>query len=174
MRTWLTDGGDVRRVELVVGESAQQTGLAHAGVPDEEQPEQDVVLLGHAASRGACSWAGRGASAAAPSAHGRPGPPPGSAGGSRSPEARGEGSSAADARGTLWRECSSALPFCWGARNAVARGLLCSALPALLLGREECCGARAALAARLLWREDYPCAVARELPSCCGARCTAG
>lgn len=43
----LTDGGDVRGVELVVGEAAQQAGLAHPGVPDQQQPEQHVVLLRH-------------------------------------------------------------------------------------------------------------------------------
>lgn len=48
----LTDGGDVRGVELVVGEAAQQAGLAHPGVPDQQQPEQHVVLLRHGWARG--------------------------------------------------------------------------------------------------------------------------
>lgn len=43
----LTDGGDVRGMELVVGEAAQQAGLAHPGVPDQQQPEQHIVLLRH-------------------------------------------------------------------------------------------------------------------------------
>ena len=47
----LTDGGDVRGVELVVGEAAQQAGLAYPGVPDQQQPEQHIVLLRH-------GWAG--------------------------------------------------------------------------------------------------------------------
>lgn len=49
----LTDGGDVRGVELVVGEAAKQAGLAHPGVPDQQQPEQHIVLLRH-------GWAGGG------------------------------------------------------------------------------------------------------------------
>lgn len=49
----LTDGGDVRGVELVVGEAAQQAGLAHPRVPDQEQPEQHIVLFRH-------GWAGEG------------------------------------------------------------------------------------------------------------------
>lgn len=49
-RPWpppLTDGGDVRGVELVVGEAAQQAGLAHPGIPNQQQPEQHIVLLRH-------------------------------------------------------------------------------------------------------------------------------
>lgn len=46
-----TDGRDVRRVELVVSEAAQQAGLAHAGVPDEQQAKEHVVLLGHGGGR---------------------------------------------------------------------------------------------------------------------------
>ena len=43
----LTNGGDVRGVELIVGEAAQQAGLAHPRVPDQEQPEQHIVLFRH-------------------------------------------------------------------------------------------------------------------------------
>ena len=64
-----TDGGDVRRVELAVGEAAQQARLAHARVAEQQQAEQHVVLLGHGGlapppgrGRGSCGMApGRGA-----------------------------------------------------------------------------------------------------------------
>lgn len=57
----------MRGVELVVGEAAQQAGLAHPGVPDQQQPEQHIVLLRHGWGRsGRGLRAGSGLSPAPP------------------------------------------------------------------------------------------------------------
>lgn len=42
-----TDGGDVRGVELTLGEPPQHARLPDARVAQQEQPEQHIVLFGH-------------------------------------------------------------------------------------------------------------------------------
>ena len=43
----LTDGGDVRRVEFVVRESAQQTCFPNPRISEKQESEEHIVLLGH-------------------------------------------------------------------------------------------------------------------------------
>lgn len=49
MNSSLTDGGDVRRVELVVRESAQQACFPDPRIPEEQESEEDIVLFSHGA-----------------------------------------------------------------------------------------------------------------------------
>lgn len=43
----LTDGGDVRWIELMFREPVQHASLPNPRVPEHEQPEQHVVLFSH-------------------------------------------------------------------------------------------------------------------------------
>lgn len=114
----LTDGGDVRGVELVVGEAAQQAGLAHAGVPDQQQPEQHIVLLRHGWGRRGPEGCGRAAGSAPLGRCHRGARPPGDAAGCEeeagpatapaSPARSGPGSAARRERG--WEERARAAP----------------------------------------------------------------
>lgn len=48
----LTDGGDVRRVEFVVRESAQQACFPNPRISEKQESEEHIVLLGHGVGRG--------------------------------------------------------------------------------------------------------------------------
>lgn len=56
----------MRGVELVVGEAAQQAGLAHPRVPNQQQPEQHIVLLRHGRDSRGPAGGGRAAAGSAP------------------------------------------------------------------------------------------------------------
>lgn len=44
---WLTDGGDMRRIEFTLREPAQHARLPNPRVSEHEQPEQNIVLFSH-------------------------------------------------------------------------------------------------------------------------------
>lgn len=66
MASGLTDGGDVRVVEVVLCKANDQTSLAHPRVPDQQQLEEVVVGFGHGGH-----WGSRGRGGEAPGTGGR-------------------------------------------------------------------------------------------------------